>query len=447
MKKLRKISLVLIPLVLIFAVKLYFSHPSFSDENIYYAMGKIVAAGQKPYLNFNFVHPPIQLYLLAGIFTLLGPSLMAAKILPLTASSLSVLLLYMSSKKLFDENSAVFSSLLFILTPAFLAFSDQGYGMWEAILFIMVSFYLALKEKHFASGFFFATAVFTRYLSALFFPLIVIVLVLKKSKWKSFFSSSVIFGSIFFAAFYLLFGFNFIDQTILFQVFAKVNLGILPKLPFQYLELGFFSMFLALISVIVGIYKKNKFVILFSLYPMVIDIIIFFGFMTIIYHYFLVSLVFLFLGLGKAFESANEKLIRAGIVLIILISIYQNYPTIDYYQNPAYSQHFIDVANFVQSHLSKGDKVFGESSVTTYIMFTRNIPISSNYLDSFLSYLIYRSEAAVIANIEKEKPKAIIDMDGYYENNPIFEKYLSEKYTKTAEFQGIPTYIVYLRNS
>ena len=101
MKKLL-FSIVLVSLLLVFSIKLYFIHPSFSDENIYYAMGKALSEGQKPYFDFNFVHPPIQLYLLSAIFKTFGPSLIVAKILPLAASSLSVILMFLISKKLFD---------------------------------------------------------------------------------------------------------------------------------------------------------------------------------------------------------------------------------------------------------------------------------------------------------------------------------------------------------
>ena len=251
------IIFILIPLIAIFLVKLYFVHPSFSDENIYYSMGKVIDEGQKPYYDFNYVHPPIQVYILAGAFKLFGTSLAVAKLVPLLASSLCVVMMFLISKKLFDEKSALVGSLLLIITPVFIAFSDQGYGIWEALMFILISFYLSLKEKYLASGIFFSIALFTRYLSVLFFPLILITLFFQKLRWKKFFIYSAASASALFLFFYLIYGFNFIDQTLLFQIFAKSNPNILPKLPFQYLEFGFFSIFLALVSLVVGITKKE----------------------------------------------------------------------------------------------------------------------------------------------------------------------------------------------
>jgi len=439
------ISVILSILLLIFLIKLYLVHPSFSDENIYFAMGKVVNEGQRPYHDFNFVHPPIQLFLLNGFFTVFGSSLATAKLLPLLSSSLVVILMFLISKKLFDEKSAFFSSLIFIITPAFLAFSDQGYGMWETIFFILLSLYLSLKEKYLASGISFSIAVFIRYLSILFFPLVLIVLFLHKLKCKKFFIISSTFTSLFFIFFYLIYGFNFVDQSILFQLFAKSNLNLLPKLPYQYLGFGFFSIFLAIFSLIIGLSKKEKFVVLFSFYPLLVDAIIFFGFTTIIYHYFLISLSFLFLGLGKAFTLAKDRIIQIGIIGIVLIFIYHNFPTIDYYQNPIYSKHFFEISDYVSSKTNASDKIFGESSITTFIMFSKGIPISFNYLDSFISYLVYKDERAVVANLEKEKPKIVIDMNSYYEGNPIFRIYLSDKYQREKIFSGIPTYVVYIR--
>lgn len=445
MKSLQTISFILIPIIAIFVLKLVFVHPSFSDENLYYAMGKIVSQGQRPYDDFNFVHPPLQLYLLAGIFTFLGTSLTTAKLLPLFASSASALLVFLISKRLFSEKSAIAAAMLFLLTPAFLAFSDQGYGMWETILFLLLSLYICLRGKYILGSFLFSVAISIRYLAILFFPLIVLILFYKKLKWKTFLFYSVFFSGVFFLFFYLAYGYNFVDQTVLFQIFAKNNLTILPKLTFQYLNFGFFSLFLAVLSLAVGLMRRDNLVIILSIYPLLIDTVIFFGFTTIIYHYFLISLIFLFIALGRSFTIAKDKFIQGGILVVLLLSIYQNYSTIDYYQNPAYANHFYDIANFVANKASTQDKIFGESSITSYITFTKNIPISSSYLDSFLSYLIYKDERSVIANLEKEKPKIIIDMSNYYETNPVFSQYLSDKYQKIMEFPGIPTYIIYQR--
>src|SRR3989338_233297 len=272
-----------------------------------------------------------------------------------------------------------------------------------------------------------------------------LVLYQQKIKWKKFAIISATISAIFFAIFYLIYGFNLIDQTVYFQIFAKTTLSILPKLPLQYLGFGFFSVFLALISLAIGVSKKDKLTILFSAYPLFIDALIFSGFTVIIYHYFLISLSFIMLAVGGAFTLAGDKLVKAGIIGIVLVSIYHNYSTIDYYQNPVYANRFYEIANYVAANATTSDKIFGESSITSFITVTKNISISSSYLDSFLSYLIYKDERSVVANLEREEPKFIIDMNGYYESNAIFSRYLSEKYQRTMEFPGTPTYILYER--
>src|SRR3972149_4948143 len=165
MKKLQPVSIVVLILLFVVIAKIYFVHPSFSDENLYYAMGKAISEGQKPYVDFNFVHPPLQIYIFAAMFKLFGTSIPVAKVFPMFASALSALLVFFISRTLFDQRSAFASAILLILTPAFLAFSDQGYGIWEALMFLLLSLYLALQERYAAAGISFAVAIFVRYLA------------------------------------------------------------------------------------------------------------------------------------------------------------------------------------------------------------------------------------------------------------------------------------------
>jgi hypothetical protein len=57
----------------------------------------------------------------------------------------------------------------------------------------------------------------------------------------------------------------------------------------------------------------------------------------------------------------------------------------------------------------------------------------------------YISEQKVIENLEKQKPKFIIDIENYYMSNPHFEEYIQAKYELAETFSGIPKYFIYLR--
>ena len=66
----KKILILLIVFCLI-QVPLFFSTLT-ADENVYFMMGKVVSEGKVPYQDFFCGHPPLQLYLYAGLIKLFG---------------------------------------------------------------------------------------------------------------------------------------------------------------------------------------------------------------------------------------------------------------------------------------------------------------------------------------------------------------------------------------
>jgi Gpi18-like mannosyltransferase len=421
-------------------------HPSFSDENVYYLMGKNVAEGKIPYREFNFVHPPLQIYILALMFRLFGASLSVAKILPLISSSLSAFLVYLISKELYKEKTALLSLTLFILTPAFLAFSDQGYGMWESLFFVLLSTYFVIKNKSFFSAITYTVSIFFRYMALLYFPFLLILIYLRGKKINEFllYFFPICFSFLLFS--FILFGYNFIDQTILFHINTKVIETHLPKLQFQYLGMGFFTIFLGLISTCISLIRKDRLMLLLSVYPIFADLLVFFGLKTIAYHYFLFSVPFIAIVTSRSFMISKDFLIKVSLLLIIILSIIANFQTIEFYLNPVHSKNIYFITDYIRNNTSENDNIFGESSITDYISFTTDVPITSNYLDSYIAYLEYVNEERVIQNLEKQKPKFIIDMENYYMANPFFKAYIQEKYEFKMKVPGTPTYFIYERS-
>jgi 4-amino-4-deoxy-L-arabinose transferase-like glycosyltransferase len=432
-------------IVLYFFLKLAIAHPSFSDENVYFLMGKRILEGQMPYKGFNFVHPPFQIYLLAFLFKLFGVSILVGKLLPLIASSLSVYLIYLIGTELYKEKVGIFSAIIFLLTPIFIAFSDQGYGMWESLLFLLISTFFILKNKIKLSALMFTISIFFRYIAIFYFPFLLIFIYLKKRNVKQFLLISLVSASLVFSTLYLVFGYNFIDDTVLYQVYARLYSVQLPKMYSQYLDYGFFTLFLCLVSTYVAYIKKDNLLLLLSVYPIVIDLLVLATFKTVIYHYFLLSLPFIMIATTRAFSISKDMVIRLFLITVLFLSFISNFRTIDYYLNPKNSENIQQIKQYIQNHTSKNDNIFGESSITDYISFTTDIPITSNYLDSFLSYMSYISEQKVIGNLENQKPKFIIDMENYYMSNPNFRAYIESKYELRETFSGIPNYFIYER--
>jgi hypothetical protein len=205
-------------------------------------------------------------------------------------------------------------------------------------------------------------------------------------------------------------------------------------------------MFLGLISGVIGYIKKDKILMLLSFYPLIINIAIFIAFKTIIYHYFLISVPFIIIASSKAFFAFEDKLVKIFIIAVIALSLLNNFSTIDFYLNAKNSENIYFITDYIQNRTSTRDNIFGESSIVDYISFVKDIPVTSNYLDSYISYLIYKSEDKVINNLESQKPKFIIDMQGYYISNPYFRDYLQSKYNLKKIVEGIPEYLIYERN-
>ncbi len=439
--KLEKLLITII-LVSIF-IRLLFLHPSFSDENFYFNAGKNILEGKTPYKDFFFAHPPLQIYGYAFLFKILGTSFFAAKLIPLIISSLTVFLIYKILKEFYDDKTGFIASIIFLVTPAFIAFSTMGYGMWESIFFIFLSIYFIAKNKVREAAIVFVIGILFRYLIAIYLPFLLLLIYIKgrdRKRFLIFFFSTLFLSSLLML---FIFGSNFFIQTVLFHISTKIAVEGLTKLVWQYWSIGFFSVFLALISAFVAHIKKDKLLLLFSIYPLIVDILILLGLNLIIYHYFLISLPFIIMAIAKAFMICDDKLIKVIIPIVLFLSITSNFETIDFYLNPSYAERFYSTAEFIANNTSEDDAIFGEPVMTSYVSFVTGRSISSDYLDSYLRHLMFEGEEKVILKLNEDKPKFFIEMEGYYLSNPYFRDFVLNNYRLEKNIEGIPNYFVY----
>jgi Gpi18-like mannosyltransferase len=439
-----KNSLYLLSIILLSVViRIFFIHPTFSDENFYFNVGKNILEGKAPYNDFFFAHPPLQVYVIALFFKILGASFFVGKLLPLISSSICVFLVYLISKELKDESSFI-SVIIFLISPAFIVFSTQGYGMWEASLFVMLSIYLILKNKPIESSVTFLIAVLFRYFSLFYLPFLLILIIIKKYKLRRFLISFLILSIIAASSLILIFGENIIRDTVIFQV---KNTGVKASqeyFTFQYLSIGLFFIFLGLLSAVYAFRSKDKTWLLFSLYPVIADVMIFFLFKEIAYHYSLINLPLYAISIGKAFKMSKDKIVQLSIFIILALSILSNIPTIDFYLNPSYAERYYSIENFIENRTSPDDSIFGEPTITNYVSFVTARRISSDYLDSFPRHLIFEGEQNIVKNLERDKPKIIIDSDNYFLSNPYFNSFMQNNYKFEKRFEGIPNYSLYV---
>jgi 4-amino-4-deoxy-L-arabinose transferase-like glycosyltransferase len=436
-------KLLIIIIFISFLVRILFFHPSFSDENFYFNAGKIVSEGKIPYKDFFFAHPPMQIYTYALIFKIFGTSLFVGKIIPLVASSLSIFLIFKILNKLYDSRTGFIGSIIFLVMPGFIAFSSMGYGMWESIFFILLAIYSTTKNKVDLAAVSLVIGLFFRYLIVIYLPFLILLMYVKKLKLKRFlfvfFSLSLVLLSLMF----LIFGWNCINQTILFHIVSKVITKWMEKLVWQYLSMGFFTFFLGLISIYVAFDKKDKLLLLFSVYPLIIDMIIFFGLNYIAYHYFLISLSFIAIATARALTVSKDKLLYLIIPVILILSLTSNFKTIDFYLNPIHAESLYSAAEFIANNTSEEDSIFGEPVLTNYVSFVTDRRMGSNYYDSYLRHLIFEGEEKVIQSLNRDKPKFIIEAGDYYLSNVYFRDFILNNYEFVKDFEGTPRYSIY----
>ena len=437
-------NILILILIVSVIIRLFFLHPTFSDENFYINVGKTILEGKTPYKDFFFAHPPLQVYTLAILFKVFGISFLVGKSLTLITSSLCVFLLYLITKELYDERSGFIVAIIFIITPAFLAFSTMCHGMWETTFLILLSTYLLIKNKLKLAGIVFVVAVLFRYLAIVYLPFLIVFLYIRKQKIKnfliSFFMTSLLSGLLLL----YVFGRTYIDQTVFYQMFSKVILNVSETQGMQYWGIGFFFLFLALISAFVAYMKKDRILLLFATIPLIADIIILLGLRLVYYHYFLISLVFCVIAIDRVLTVSKDWIVRFAILVILLLSITSNIRTIDYYINPSHAEKFYSTAEYIMNNTSEEDAIFGEPVMTNYVSFVTGRRISSDYPDSYLRHLIFEGEDKIIHNLNEDKPKFFIEMEGYYLSNSYFKDFVLDNYRLEKNIEGAPNYSIYV---
>ena len=409
--------------------------PVMSDETIYLNMAKNFRKGLIPYKDFFYAHPPLQLILLAP-FTF---SFQSAKLWISILGTACLFLTFLISKELFDEKTALFSSLFFLIFPGFLIFGTQAMGMFEALFFFLIGFYFLLKEKNFLATLFFTLAFFTRYLILLLFPLVLIFLKIKKKQIFQFLFYQTSFIFLTFLLLFDLFGFTYFKDTIIYHFYSNLKIGIANWID-QYLTLGFFTIFLSLFCLTHAFFEKNKLIALFSTYPLLYDLVIILGLKQVIYHYFVLPLPFLFIAVGYTFSKTKFLSLKIFLLLILSLCIYSNLKSLEFYYSKKYNQVFFEVEDRVLKNSNKNDLLFGEPRVLNYVSFVTNRKILNDWFDSDLKFINFYGREKVLETVERKKPKILIVNEFHYN----FLKPVLKDYKLIKEWRVPNYYHIYL---
>jgi 4-amino-4-deoxy-L-arabinose transferase-like glycosyltransferase len=429
-------------------IRMFFLHPTLSDENFYFNAAKAFISGSIPYKDFFFAHPPFQLFLLGVIFKIFGTSFLIAKLVPLAFSTLSFILVFFVGRNFFDEKTAFVSAIIFLIVPQFISFSLIDVGIFETMTFLLLSLFFYSKDKVIFSAIFFAISIYFRYLVA---PFLLVFYIFDKKRFRQFFLYSFAIAVSLFAIFYLIFGFNYVRDTIFFQILSKTSLGISSEFNFPLLksnlEFDFPLIIFSLVAIVLGLRKKEKLLALLAALPIAFDVALFLIIKNPVYQYFLFSLPLYALVAGRLFVKINDKIIRILIFGVIFFSIFSNIITIDYFLNPLHSKKYFEIADFIARNSIKSDKIVGEPSVASFVAFTQNVSIPIKYTDLFIGHVMFEGPSDFISVMNNEKPKFFIEVyslnSPYYFRFPEIEQYVVQHYNSVLNTTGIPNYYVY----
>ena len=212
--------------------------------------------------------------------------------------------------------------------------------------------------------------------------------------------------------------------------------------------MGFFNVLLALASLNHFYSKKEKIGFFLSLTPIIADGILLLVLKVIFYHYFLLSLPFLVISLGRVFSSTKLRSVKILILVTIFSSIFFNFKSIDFYLNPSHAEKFYSLAKWVEENVSEKEEIFGEPIMTNYVSFVTNRRIAMDCFDSYTQHLM--REKKIVEKLKIQKPKALIEMElegrSYYQSYHTFQQ-IFVGYNLVKVVEGIPTYFIYIRST
>jgi 4-amino-4-deoxy-L-arabinose transferase-like glycosyltransferase len=424
----------------------------FGDEFSYYYMGKLISEGIKPYRDFFFAHPPLQIYIYGYVIKFFGYNLILLKTIPLLAVLISAFYLFKLIREKFSGLHAIFTILLFLFSYTTMLEATYSYGIEIATTFVIISiYYLMLKEKHFLGGIFYGFATITALQSLALIPALIFVLYLKKQKKiliNFLMGFATIFGSVN-LLFLLLFKPNYFIDVYKFH-FLKPRL---QSNNFYFIKNFIFKNWLLVISFLLFFIAKNKKKLLLIL-GLSIIYIIFLLISSTIFHYYFIILVPLLAILGSYalinLFSMFSKNIKYGLIGLILLVILSNiYTTGTYLIKKDFNnfKNFENIINFVKENSYPNDEVFGDLYLTPIVALYANRKIAFNMVDTngirFLADTPPLQE--VFFNIKQERTKFVIVRSGIgFGSSKETADFLKENCRLAKKFDYLPSDSIFI---
>jgi len=142
------------------------------DEAIYGYWAQLVASGQDPLLlSVPLDKPPLFIYLLAGVFKLLGPTEAAARLISQAASLAAIILTFKLGRQLYGLPEALLATAVMALSPFNLLFAPTAFTDPLMVALILAATSLAVAGRWGWAGVTAGLALATKQQGVLFLPL------------------------------------------------------------------------------------------------------------------------------------------------------------------------------------------------------------------------------------------------------------------------------------
>ena len=147
----------------------------FHEDEALYASWALLTVEDPALISVPVDKPPLYIYLLAGLFRLLGPSELVARLPNLFASVASVALLYAIGRRAYDRSTALMVATLYAASPFGILFAPTAFTDPLLVLWMLLGLWAALARKPLLAGLTLGLAYATKQQSMLLAPLVLAV--------------------------------------------------------------------------------------------------------------------------------------------------------------------------------------------------------------------------------------------------------------------------------
>jgi len=376
-----KMNLILLSSFVFFIfVKIFGFGFKFSDENIYFDMGRLILKGIFPYKDFFFASPPLQITLYAFLLTIFKNPLFL-KIVPIIASIISSFFLFKIVEKEFNKKAGLASAILYLFSFVILTTTDHSTGVHLTAMFLIISLYFTQNKKFFIAGCLASLSLLTRLYAGVAVLGILIYVFIKNKKDTIKYILGLI--AIFLGTNLILFLFfktNYFDSVIFYNLLKST--GISKGKIFSFFILHDSPIILLTIISIFIIKEKNKLMLWIP------------AITTLLFYIFYADIYYLYLGILIPFLSAisgitlekisrdSEKPLKILIIILSIIVLLNSFLYISTQANEAKITFAKDIVNFVKENSNTGDLIYGSFELTPLISILSGREIANNYIDT-----------------------------------------------------------------